>query len=91
MVMSIVRCLMMRLLWCPVGRCSVRYRIWTLPAQGTRTCDGAVAIPVGWVALFVLSVLERPVPETTCDFYPNNPNNPSKETIIRPKTAESHG
>ena len=26
-----------------------------------------------------------PVPETTCDFYPNNPNNPSKVAIIRPK------
>ena len=31
------------------------------------------------------------VPETTCDFYPNNPNNPSKVEIIRPKTAESRG
>ena len=32
------------------------------------------------------------VPETTCDFYPNNPNNPSKVAIIRPpKTAESRG
>ena len=31
------------------------------------------------------------VPETTCDFYPNNPNNPSKMAIIRPKTAESRG
>ena len=26
-----------------------------------------------------------PVPETACDFYPNNPNNPSKVAIIRPK------
>ena len=33
----------------------------------------------------------QPVPETTCDFYPNNPNNPSKVAIIRPKTAESRG
>ena len=31
------------------------------------------------------------MPETTCDFYPNNPNNPSKMAIIRPKTAESRG
>ena len=31
------------------------------------------------------------VPETTCDFYPNNPNNPSKMAIIRPKTADSRG
>ena len=35
--------------------------------------------------------LEPAVPETTCDFYPNNPNNPSKVAIIRPKTAESRG
>ena len=33
----------------------------------------------------------HPVPETTCDFYPNNPNNTSKMAIIRPKTAESRG
>ena len=32
-----------------------------------------------------------PVPETTCGFYPNNPNNPSKMAIIRPKTVESRG
>ena len=31
------------------------------------------------------------VPETTCDFYPKNPNNPSKMAIIRPKTADSRG
>ena len=31
------------------------------------------------------------VPEMTCSFYPNNPNNPSKMAIIRPKTAESRG
>ena len=33
----------------------------------------------------------RSVPETTCDFYPNNPNNPEKTGIIRQKTAESSG
>ena len=33
----------------------------------------------------------HPVPETTCDFYPNNPNNPEKTGIIRQKTAESSG
>ena len=31
------------------------------------------------------------VPETTCGFYPNNPNNPEKTGIIRQKTAESSG
>ena len=31
------------------------------------------------------------MPETTCDFYPNNPNNPSKVAITLPKTAESRG
>ena len=33
----------------------------------------------------------QPVPETTSDFYPNKPNNPSKMALIRPKTAESRG
>ena len=31
------------------------------------------------------------MPETTCDFYPNNPNTYEKTGIIRQKTAESSG
>ena len=47
--------------------------------------------PISDVARRSRGPIIHPVPETTCDFYPNNPNNPSKTAIIRPKTAESRG
>ena len=52
--------------------------------------DLAAAVK-GAAATRVRSPVRSPVPETTCDFNPNNPNNPSKMAIIRPKTAESRG
>ena len=53
-----------------------------------------ILCPLLWCLCVVVVHFEthsHSVPETTCDFYPNNPNNPSKMAIIRPKTADSRG
>ena len=64
-----------------------------LLAARARWCRAALAASAAPRASspWLWSSIPVPVPETTCDFYPNNPNNPSKEANIRPKTAESHG
>ena len=55
-----------------------------------------LALATGTAALAGLSLIQYNHHQarwcrTTCDFYPNNPNNPSKVAIIRPKGDEPRG
>ena len=67
-------------------------QLWML-ASDRRHANGATAqmaeLKADWCRV---QKLLGTVPETTCDFYPNNPNNPEKTgIIIRQKMAESSG